>query len=60
MRYSKIILALTMNVVGVSRICKYEVSRLPNQTAAIRGDADGYYIVKIEVFRQLYCLVRVA
>lgn len=46
------------DVVGVHRIPKEEAALLPNKTAAIPGDPDGYYIAELEVFHQLHCLVR--
>jgi hypothetical protein len=43
--------------VGISRITKDQARLLPNKTSAIPGDEDGY-IVGLEVFHQLHCLVR--
>lgn len=42
--------------IGVSRISKDQARLLPNKTSAIPGDEDGY-IVGLEVFHQLHCLV---
>lgn len=43
---------------STSRIPKSIAERLPNKTSEIYGDPDGYYIVGLEVFHQLHCLVR--
>lgn len=42
--------------VGVIKVPKADAERLPNQTLAIPGEDDGY-IVGIEVYHQLHCMV---
>jgi hypothetical protein len=44
-------------LVGVSRIPKQEAAKLPNKTSPIPGDP-GFYIVELDVFHELHCLVR--
>jgi len=47
-----------MNCIGtIMRIPKEQAALLPNRTAPIVGDPEGYYIAQIEVFHQLHCLV---
>ncbi|KAF8991800.1 hypothetical protein BDQ17DRAFT_1254546, partial [Cyathus striatus] len=41
---------------GISRIPRNQAEKLPNKTAAIPGDPDGFYIAELEVFHQLHCL----
>ncbi|KAJ7694903.1 hypothetical protein B0H17DRAFT_931433, partial [Mycena rosella] len=41
---------------GISRITKEEAARLPNKTHTIPGD-DEHYIVELDVFHNLHCLV---
>ena len=42
---------------GVIKVSGVDAERLPNATLRIPGEEDGY-IVGIEVFHQLHCLVR--
>lgn len=42
----------------MNRIPKSQAALLPNKTAPIPGD-DGYYIITLDVFHQLHCLVSI-
>ncbi|KAF5328245.1 hypothetical protein D9619_013402 [Psilocybe cf. subviscida] len=42
--------------VGLQRIPKSDAARLPNKTAVIPGDPEGFYITELDVFHQLHCL----
>ncbi|KAF5328206.1 hypothetical protein D9619_013399 [Psilocybe cf. subviscida] len=42
--------------VGFQRIPKSDAARLPNKTAPIPGDPEGFYITELDVFHQLHCL----
>lgn len=44
--------------VGVSRIPKETAAKLVNYTIPIPGDP-GYYIISLNVFHQLHCLVNI-
>lgn len=48
---------ITLSPDGTSRIPRAMAERLPNKTAEIPGDPDGYYMVGVEVFHELHCLV---
>lgn len=50
------ILKFLLSLVGVSRITKEEASKLVNQTYRLPGDED-HYVVHLDVFHQLHCLV---
>ncbi|KIM75131.1 hypothetical protein PILCRDRAFT_38305, partial [Piloderma croceum F 1598] len=41
---------------GISKIPKSQAALLPNRTVAIPGD-EGNYVVALDVFHQLHCLV---
>ncbi|KAF7326324.1 hypothetical protein MKEN_00485800 [Mycena kentingensis (nom. inval.)] len=45
---------------GVSRIPQAQAALIPNVTSRIPGDPDGYYIIGLDVFHQLHCLVSIS
>jgi hypothetical protein len=43
--------------IGIMKIDKHSAMQLPNKTQPVPGDEE-HYIVGLDVFHQLHCLVR--